>query len=170
MAEYKGKQGRWVTTKEGRHLFIEEDSVDKQEREIREREESTKKLTAEMRADEDFIEGGHDYPEMGAEDIIDSLIEEWQDFSDSGGDGIPGDVYAKDDLSDSNEFSKAEIEKIMSKDFDYDLACKFMAWYAVRDMSKPYTKAKIAQELNSMIGNRAQLNDKAINAIMKYIK
>lgn len=169
MAEYNGKQGRWITTKEGRHLFIAEDEADRQEREIREREEQTKKFTAEQRG-EDYIEGGHDYPEMGAEDIVDSLVEEWQDFSDVGGDGIPGDVYAKDDLSDSNEFSNAEIDKIMSKDFDYDLACKFMAWYAMRDISKPYTKAKIAQELNSMIGNKAQLNDKAITAIMKYIK
>ena len=24
MAEYNGKQGHWVTTKEGRHLFIED--------------------------------------------------------------------------------------------------------------------------------------------------
>ena len=51
MAEYKGKQGRWITTKEGRHLFIEEDAVDKQEREIKEREEQTKKFTAEQNND-----------------------------------------------------------------------------------------------------------------------
>lgn len=51
MAEYNGKQGRWITTKEGRHLFIAEDEADRQEREIREREESTKKFTAEKNND-----------------------------------------------------------------------------------------------------------------------
>lgn len=35
MAEFNGKQGRWVTTKDGRKVFLE-DEVDKQEREIAE--------------------------------------------------------------------------------------------------------------------------------------
>lgn len=45
------QKGHWITTKDGRHLFIKEDLVDKQEREIKEREEQTRRLTNEMRGD-----------------------------------------------------------------------------------------------------------------------
>ena len=46
MAEYNGKQGRWITTKNGKHIFLE-DEVDKQEREIKAHEEQTENLTLE---------------------------------------------------------------------------------------------------------------------------
>lgn len=51
MAEFNGKKGRWVTSKTGRKVFIEgeEDLVDKQSREIAEREKTTKELNDEKK-------------------------------------------------------------------------------------------------------------------------
>lgn len=53
MAEFNGKQGRWVTVK-GKHLFIEdgkqEDLIDKQEKEISQRAEQTKALNDEKKS------------------------------------------------------------------------------------------------------------------------
>ena len=48
MATFKGKEGRWITTKEGRHLFIEEDGVDRQERQIKERAQQTEQFTMQQ--------------------------------------------------------------------------------------------------------------------------
>lgn len=54
MAEYKGKQGRWITTKDGRHLFLE-DEVDKQEREIKESKARQDALNAEHEVKSDPV-------------------------------------------------------------------------------------------------------------------
>lgn len=48
---YNNEEGHWVTTKDGKHVFIKEDLVDKQEREIKEQEEQTKQLTEEKNGD-----------------------------------------------------------------------------------------------------------------------
>lgn len=48
MANFNDKDGHWITTKTGKHLFIkDEDAIDKQEREIGEQKELTKKLDDE---------------------------------------------------------------------------------------------------------------------------
>ena len=47
MADFNGKEGHWVTTKSGKHIFISEDLVGKRDREINEQEEYTKKLNEE---------------------------------------------------------------------------------------------------------------------------
>lgn len=59
MAIFNGKEGRWVTTKEGKHRFIEgaEDLVDKRDRDIAEQEERTRKLTAEKQGKDDKPDG-----------------------------------------------------------------------------------------------------------------
>lgn len=62
MAEYKGKQGRWVTTKTGKHIFIEEDNVDRQERQIKERAEQTKLFTAVQNSNSTPV----DYSKVGS--------------------------------------------------------------------------------------------------------
>lgn len=49
MAEFNGKQGHWITTKEGKHIFIEEDAIDRQERQIAERKHNTEIATKEHR-------------------------------------------------------------------------------------------------------------------------
>ena len=56
MAEFQGKDGHWVTAN-GRHIFISDDPVEKQEREIKAQEEQTKRLTAEKQDEpEDDVE------------------------------------------------------------------------------------------------------------------
>lgn len=47
MATLNNKNGHWITTKQGKHIFIEEDAVDKQEREIAERKHQTQVSTAD---------------------------------------------------------------------------------------------------------------------------
>lgn len=47
MAKFDTAHGHWVTTKDGRHIFISEDAIDKQEREIAERKHQTAIATAE---------------------------------------------------------------------------------------------------------------------------
>lgn len=47
MAKLNDKHGHWITTKTGKHVFISEDAVDKQEREIAEREHQTRLATAD---------------------------------------------------------------------------------------------------------------------------
>lgn len=45
MAKFNGNEGHWITTKDGRHIFIDEDLIDKQEREIKEQQALTKSLS-----------------------------------------------------------------------------------------------------------------------------
>jgi hypothetical protein len=47
MANFNNKNGHWITTKQGKHIFIAEDDVDKQEREIAERRHQTQVATAD---------------------------------------------------------------------------------------------------------------------------
>lgn len=46
MSEYNGQKGRWITS-HGRHIFISDDPVEKQEREIAERRHQTQVATAD---------------------------------------------------------------------------------------------------------------------------
>lgn len=63
------KNGRWITTKTGKHIFIE-DEADRRERQIKEREEQTKKLTAEKNNDfSSEIKGTLDMSEKGFDDM-----------------------------------------------------------------------------------------------------
>lgn len=55
MAAFNGKEGHWVTTKDGKHLFIKEDLVDKQEREINEAKEKQKALNDEHKVQDDPV-------------------------------------------------------------------------------------------------------------------
>ena len=47
MAKFDTSHGHWITTKAGKHIFIEEDAIDKQEREIAERKHQTQMTTAD---------------------------------------------------------------------------------------------------------------------------
>ena len=49
MAKFDTSHGRWITTKDGRHIFLAEDDIDRQEREIAERRHKTDIATAEHR-------------------------------------------------------------------------------------------------------------------------
>lgn len=77
MAQFKGQEGHWITTKDGRHLFISEDLVDKQEREIKEQQ----KLTAELNAQHNNVPTTKpatpkvDYSKLGSRDAAVSQFE-----------------------------------------------------------------------------------------------
>lgn len=70
---YDNKDGHWITTKEGKHLFIREDLEDKKEREIGEQRELTKKLTEEHNKPKSLKERLSGDALLDAEDLIEEL-------------------------------------------------------------------------------------------------
>lgn len=68
MAEYNGKEGRWVTSN-GRHIFISDDPAEKQEKEIAAQKSEAEKLNAEKK-------------EQDRQDRIKELIAEYKHLYD----------------------------------------------------------------------------------------
>lgn len=89
MADFNGKQGRWITSN-GKHIFISDDLVDKQEREIKAREEQTKRLTEEKQGikkekftEEElkdiskYIEKRFDERNVSINEILEDIDDDW---------------------------------------------------------------------------------------------
>lgn len=105
------QKGHWITTKDGRHLFINEDLIDKQEREIKEQEEMTKNLTAQQSGEhtqshswKDALKDNLDFDDWVHENIKNPEFKKW---------GASREVSMEDvkDLWRTNR-AKAELKNV----------------------------------------------------------
>lgn len=143
MADFKGMTGRWVTTKDGRKVFISEDLADKQEREIAEQ----KKRSAELNKDQGDPVDTATYNEATAlaKEAVGNLVEYQTDFERDEQSGISGEQSARDVLSES--LTSEEVDKVMSGKYDYQLACKTLAELARREKTGKFTEEQLAKTL-----------------------
>lgn len=147
MSDFNGQTGRWVTTKDGRKVFIsdKEDLVDKQEREIAEQAKLTKELT-----DRNTIKKSLTPPERSAEDTaktaVANLVENQAEFEHDEQSGISGEQSANDWLHDIG-LTNEEVDRAMSGKFDYTLSCKLLGKLGRYMMYGKVTKERIAKVL-----------------------
>lgn len=146
----------------------EEDLIDKQEREIKEREEQTRKLTAEKmyptkQEENDFIQG--------TKEAIQGLIEEQEEFESDEQSGISGWQSAFDTLSTSdNKWADYEIREMMSKKGSMSImnAEKVLALLLKRQgISKKSTRQQILNELSTMTDKK--FHEYFLKGIEKYL-
>ena len=129
MAAFNGKEGHWITTKDGRHLFIREDLVDKQDREIKARQQETKELNDEKKVQDA------------------ASVRDWQPVFKFDWDKVPGNKSANDVMRD--HFKKNDIPYYMDNyfrllaDLDKDGTYYVMNEHkgeVVADRAHPYDK------------------------------
>ena len=93
MAEYNGKEGRWVTSN-GRHIFISDDPTEKQEQEIKAQQEESKKLNEEKESEQIVRKDKLDKEELN------DLVKWWNKQHNEDGDD---NVYPSDMIQEINE-------------------------------------------------------------------
>ena len=98
MAEFNGKNGHWVTTKEGKHLFIEEDSVSMRDRQIKERTQQTKLYTMQQNMASPSV----DYSKAGSKDAAVAQFEK-----DTG-------IKITFDYNDNNVITKTNLYMVLN--------------------------------------------------------
>ena len=146
MAEFKGMTGHWVTTKDGRKVFISDDPVDKQEREITEQKKRADELNKGYEAPVDTAT--YNEATSLAKEAVGNLVEYQAEFEHDEQSGISGEQSARDILSEGS-LTDAEVDKVMSGKFDYQLACRTLAELAKREQSGTLTDAQLAKVLSA---------------------
>lgn len=174
MAVFNGKEGRWVTTKDGKHVFIEgaEDPVEKQERDIKEQEERTKSLNAQNRI-EDTTEDKlyralsiSKYTDDVPEDLVreyrelqsklDTLYKELEPETIKDDDpeirslGILADLF--DTYTERGEEIRKQIAEVQKQKKVVDAKIK-----GYGDVFKKFEKYQYAKELSAWEKNKPQL-------------
>lgn len=81
---YNNEEGHWITTKDGKHLFIKEDLVDKQEREINEQKNKTESFNKDFSADIKKVTGMDEDDPTKLETKVNRLYMLLRDMTDSG--------------------------------------------------------------------------------------
>ena len=176
MAVFNGKEGRWVTTKEGKHCFIEgaEDPVEKRDRDIKEQEEKTKSLNAQNRT-EDTTEdklyralGISKYTDDVPKDLVkeyrelqsklDTLYKELEPETIKDDDpeirslGILADLFDK--YTEKGEKIRKEIAEVQKQKKAVDAKIK-----GYGDVFKKFEKYQYEKELDAWKKNKPQLKE-----------